>query len=317
MENFNIELELNSIKIKQNEYFEAGVKKELSDSTKRLLHYHWTTFVEWCEKHEFPPLPTNEQVYSLYMTHHLFKGSKINTLKMKIHAINWANNNAGFNSPYTINVQKVWFEIVKIQNGVLDHKLPLVLQILRLIIRSLNSNSLTEKRDRAIILIGYYGALRRSELVNLTFENIHVSESGLTIELFSNNSIPTETVQVAYSIDESICPVRSFCSWKEASGLEVGPVFRAINLHGHISDKKLSDRSVALILKKHLSVIGIDDTLFSGHSIRSGLTVSALINPELYTLVQQRHRPNDKLLKRYKSNSDDLFSENAAKDIGL
>jgi Site-specific recombinase XerD len=313
--------DLGPIELHLDELLEAAItisEKELSSSTKRSIHIHWTSFEEWCEKYDLPPLPTNEHVYSLYMTYLLFKGNTVHTLRKKIQAINWINKNAGFNSPYTVNVKKVWAEIVRIQNGVLDHKLPLILEILRLITRYINLESLSGKRDRAIILIGYYGSLRRSELSNLTFENIHVSENGLTIVVFrNNNSIPTETVQVHYSIDENNCPVRSFYSWKEASGLKTGPVFRSINLHGHISEKKLSDKSVALILKKYLAVIGVDDYLFSGHSIRSGLTVSALINSELNSIAQKRHRPNNKLLRRYNNSSDNLFSDNAAKDIGL
>lgn len=138
--------------------------------------------------------------------------------------------------------------------------------------------SVIDIRDRALILIGFAGAFRRSELVSIEMHDIEFNRDGLTITLLHSKTDQDGQGYkkgIPYGSQLDTCPVRSLQDWLQASKITTGPLFRRVNRHGQVGTEALSDQSVALIVKKLVKAAGLDERKYSGHSLRSGLITAA------------------------------------------
>ena len=175
-------------------------------------------------------------------------------------------------------------------------------------------------RDRALLLLGFAGAFRRSELVALDVEDLDFREEGLIIFLRRSKRL-----RGAGGPDDCIfrgsvpatCPCRSLRAWLEGAGITHGPVFRPVNRHGGVSEQRLSDRAVALVIKRYAVGIGRDPSEFSGHSLRAGLVTSAALAgaSEASIMAQTGHR-SAAMVRRY-LRVRSVFQDNAAGEAGL
>ena len=137
-------------------------------------------------------------------------------------------------------------------------------------------DTLAGKRDRALVLLGFAGAFRRSELVALRVADVDESQAGLRVIVrHSKTDQEGEGATVAIARGAVVCPVKALQEWLEAAGISSGPVFRAVSKSGAVAEAGLSDRSVANIVKAMVGAVGLDATAFSGHSLRSGFLTSA------------------------------------------
>ena len=138
---------------------------------------------------------------------------------------------------------------------------------------------LTGLRDRALLLLGFAGAFRRSELVALDVADIAETETGLLVTIRrSKTDQEGEGVTIAIARGDVACPVKALREWLDAAGIEAGPIFRPINKAGTVAAQRLTDRSVANIVKAYADRAGFDASTFSGHSLRSGFLTSAAAN---------------------------------------
>lgn len=148
---------------------------------------------------------------------------------------------------------------------------------IRAMINTLGGN-LIDIRDRALILIGFAGAFRRSELVSIEMDDIEFNRDGLTITL-KNSKTDQEGQEfkkgIPYGSRSDTCPIRSLQDWLQVAKITNGPLFRSINRHGQVGTTALSDKSVARIVKKLVKAAGLDEKKYSGHSLRSGLITTA------------------------------------------
>jgi len=175
-------------------------------------------------------------------------------------------------------------------------------------------------RDRALLLLGFAGALRRSELVGLDVADITEGTDGLTVRLRRSKTDQEgagRTVGVSYGSNPVTCPVRAWRAWLELSGITEGPAFRSVDRHGRIGTTRLSPQAVALVLKRHAARAGIDPGEVAGHSLRAGLATSAAEAgvPERVIAATTGHK-GTAMLRRY-IREGSLFRENAASAIGL
>jgi integrase len=175
-------------------------------------------------------------------------------------------------------------------------------------------------RDRALLLLGFAGALRRSELVGLDVADITEGTDGLTVLLRRSKTDQEgagRTVGVPYGSNPVTCPVRAWRAWLEVSGIEEGPVFRSVDRHGRIGVTRLTAQAVALVLKRHAAGAGLDPGDVAGHSLRAGLATSAAEAgvPERVIAATTGHR-GTAMLRRY-IREGSLFRENAASAVGL
>ena len=169
-------------------------------------------------------------------------------------------------------------------------------------------------RDRALLLIGFAGAFRRSELVALDIADIEFVEHGLVITL-SKSKTDQEGLgrKVAIPLARgAVCAVQALKEWISVSGISQGPIFRAITRHGKIDKNALSAQTVARVVKARTTAIGLDGTKFSGHSLRVGLVTSAVqAGVSVWKIKQQTGHRTDAMLARYIRDAN-IFNDNAA-----
>ena len=210
-----------------------------------------------------------------------------------------------------------------------DRKAPVLMEDLRKMIESL-PDTLSGKRDRALLLIGFTCALRRSELANIRREHLKLVKEGYELLLPWSKTGKREPL-IPYGSNFSTCPVRSLQEWMREAAIEEGPVFRAINKHGHIQSSALSSKAVAIIITRNGHIKRIirekeekrilDNTIevpdFGGHSLRAGFVTQAHLNgvPEHAIMAQTGHKKSD-TIKKYIRETD-KWKNNAAMRLGL
>lgn len=152
--------------------------------------------------------------------------------------------------------------------------------------------TLTGKRDRALLLLGFGGAFRRSELVALDVEHLEETAEGLRAFIAkskTNQEAQGVTIAIARG-SSTACPVAALREWLDAAGIETGPAFRPVNKAGTVSTDRLTDRSVANIVKTYAGVAGLDEKQFSGHSLRRGFPTSAAAAGKFRMRDVSRHK---------------------------
>ncbi|MDB4023292.1 tyrosine-type recombinase/integrase [Pelagibacteraceae bacterium] len=250
--------------LKKETSINLGCSKSLN--TLRAYRSDFAHFKVFCLELSLPFLPTTPKVISLYLTH-LSKSSKYSTLKRRIASINVIHGLKGhhIDTKHPIirdNLQGIKRKIGTYQNG----KKPLLINTLHTIIDLIDTNKvnkyITSVRDKAIILIGFSGGFRRSEVVNLRNSDLEFVSEGVKISLRKSKSDQYGEGMIKaipYFNNKKYCAVVALQEWLSARKLNNELIF------------PYSDKTVSLILKKHLNLIGLDSHLYSGHSLRSGL----------------------------------------------
>jgi len=173
-------------------------------------------------------------------------------------------------------------------------------------------NGLRDCRNRALLLIGFAGAFRRSELVAINIIDIERAPEGIVITLRRSKTDQGgegRRVGIPYA-HGSVCPVKALDAWLAGSGIDGGPIFRPIDRHGHIGSNALSGEAVALIVKERAEAASLDPALYSGHSLRAGLATSAAIaGVPSWKIRGQTGHASDAMLKRYIRDGE-LFAGN-------
>ena len=198
-------------------------------------------------------------------------------------------------------------------------KTPLLTEDLRALLAELPEGPLGV-RDRALLLVGFAGGFRRSELVALDVEDLEFKGRNLVVTLRRSKTDQEgagRKVGIPRGSQEETCPVRSVKAWLDEAAIESGPVFRAVNRHGAIQPKRLTGQSVGLIVKRYAEACGKEPADFGGHSLRSGHATQAAANgaSERSIMNQTGHR-SLKMVRQY-IREGSLFRENAASKLGL
>jgi site-specific recombinase XerD len=175
---------------------------------------------------------------------------------------------------------------------------------------------MTGLRDRALLLIGFAGAFRRSELVALDIADTEETEAGLRVTIRkSKTDQEAEGETIAIARGDIACPVKALRDWLDAAGLETGPIFRPINKAGAVATSRLSDRSVANIVKTYAGSAGFDATTFSGHSLRSGfLTSAAGKGASIFKMMDVSRHKSVETLRWYVRDAE-LFKDHAGSGL--
>lgn len=290
-----------------------------AENTKRAYRADFADFTEWCRAAGLEMLPATPQTVGLYLSDRA--GTyKVATLQRRLTAISQAHRIAGHHlDTRHPAIRDVWAGIRRVHGTAQQQKAPAVMEDIRAM-TALIPDSLKGARDRALLLIGFAGAFRRSELVSLTVEDIATGREGLTIMLRrSKTDQEGQGVKIAipYGSNLDTCPVRAYAGWLEASGIVSGPVFRHVNAHGHIASRHLADKSVALIVKRYAAAAGMDPARYAGHSLRAGLaTAAAQANVSERKIMDQTRHKSVAMVRRYIRDGD-LFRDNAAGRVGL
>jgi integrase len=290
-----------------------------SRNTIRAYQADWSHFEGWCRQHLQTSLPALPDTVALYVSD-LASTHKTATITRRISAISQAHQIAGLETPTkTSRVRLVLAGIRRAKGTAQTAKTPVLVDDLRKMIACL-PEGLMGIRDRALLLIGFSGAFRRSELIALNVGDAAFTREGLVITIRrskTDQESEGRKIGIPYGAHLETCPIRSLKDWIERSGIVEGPIFRPINRHGKIASFRLSAAAVGEIVKRYAAAVGLNASDFSGHSLRSGLATSAAMAgaSERSIMNQTGHRSLN-MVRRYIRDGS-LFRENAVALVGL
>lgn len=253
------------------------------DNTRKAYAGDMRRFVAFCKSYDFVPLPASTDTMVRYVTWLADEGRKVSTIKRAAAAIAKAHKMAGLESPTTTEAVKLALRGIAREHHTAQKKAPPVLVAeARALVGALNPETNRGARDRAIILVGFAAALRRSELVGLDVADLEFVPEGVVVAIRSSKTDQTgEGMHKAIHHGEnpSTCPVKALRDWLALADIESGPVFRSIDAGDNVLDEtRASDRAVDRAIKRAARLAGLGDRGFSGHSLRAGLATQAALN---------------------------------------
>jgi integrase len=285
-------------------------------------HYllDWHQFCAWCYEHKLRALPATPETVILFATDLTKNGErKVSTIQRKFSALAKIHLHLGLASPTHAPLVRQFLSGLRRELGVaVDRKRPVMVDDLKVIIQAL-PDTLIGTRNRCLLLLGFAGAFRRSELVALNTTDFETTAEGLVVAIRRGQTDQVgegRVIGIPYGTGIT-CPVRAVQDWLAASGIQSGPVFRQVNRHGQILPGRLSGEAVALVVKQYVERLGFDPHRFAGHSLRAGLAVSAAAHgkSERSIMRQTGHRVSESV-RRY-INDGQLFRDNAVEGLGL
>lgn len=292
--------------------FAAGAK---AASTRRLYRQQWERFAVWCGGHGLEVLPAAPATVALYVSDLATAGRRVAGIELAVVAVSQAHKAAGHASPgSSAPVREVLKGIRRAVGVAPSQKVPICLEELRAMLVALPDN-LAGRRDRALLLVGFAGAFRRSELASLDHSDLSFTPDGLEVILRrskTDQEAAGRKIGIPYGSTPATCPVRVLRGWLHAAGIGGGPVFREVTRHGGVGTGALSGRAVALVVKRAARLVGLDPVRYSGHSLRAGLATAAARagKSERSIMAQTGHR-SERMVRRYIRDAS-LFTDNAA-----
>ena len=301
-----------------------NLQNSKANNTVRAYKSDFKDFELFCLKNGFKSMPSDSKIVSLYLTYLSTKDVKMSTLKRRLVAIGVIHRLKGHyldtKHPSIIeNIMGIKRRKGSIQKG----KKPLLINNLKTIINvidDIKDDEIKRYRDRTIILIGFSGGFRRNEIVSLDFDDLDFVNEGLKINLkksktdqFGEGLIKA----LPYFDNPNYCPVKSLQKWLNYSKIDNGPVFRRLNKGSRLTENRLTDQTVAILIKKYLQLAGIDSKNYSGHSLRSGFATSAAESgAEERSIVAMTGHKSTEMVRRYIKEAN-LFKDNALNKIKI
>lgn len=252
------------------------VAESQAGNTTRAYRTAWRHFEAWCQANRRISRPADPGALCDYLADCADDGVSVSTLGVRLAAISKAH--AGMQNPVRhATVEAVMSGIRRSLGTARAKKAPAVIKDVERMIKALKPN-LPGLRDRALILIGFAGAFRRSELVGLTVNDLRFDDEKLTITLRRSKTDQEGhglEKHIARMRNQSLCPVRALRRWLDEAEIRSGPVFRPVDRWANVSDQALTDDWVARIVKRTAKLAGLDPDQYSGHSLRAGFVTSA------------------------------------------
>lgn len=252
--------------------------EDKAHATRTAYRSDWADFSAWCASVERSPLPAEPSSVAGYLATLAERRLKASTIRRRLAAIRHAHRLAGFEPPTTAaSVQSVHHGIRRRLGARVTQKAPANAKAIASMIKRIPAETLAGKRDRALLLLGFGAALRRSELVALDVEDIQTAAEGVLVTI-KRSKVDQEGrgAQVAVPNGRRLMPVAALREYVSAANLSTGPLFVRIGKGDRVTADRLTPQSVALIVKKYAKLAKLDADSFSGHSLRAGLVTEAL-----------------------------------------
>lgn len=337
-------------------------RESLSENTWNAYQNAWNDFLDFCEQEGDQPLPAAPETVAFYLGHLAVKpdpgsgeagedGLAVSTIEVRLHAISYFHSEAGAGDPTKDR------KVKKVMRGIRRRKKdgegasPLLATQIRKIIDALPkkkevyienkldrvegtpSDPLTSgekrhlnlliRRNRAIILLGFAGAFRRSEIAGLRYEDVeHYPEQGLRVTIPKSKTDQTGTGQTVHiqKLEGDYDPVEAFLKWKaSAEDLGSGPVFRGVTRGGNLRTSSIAGEAINRIVKEGIDLAGIPDPeAYSAHSLRAGHATQATLNgvPAESTMNTTRHESRNQFAG-YVRNDEEAFQSSTSGSVGL
>jgi site-specific recombinase XerD len=299
------------------------IRAAKAPSTRKAYQSDFRIYDSWCADHGLTSLPSAPETIALYIASGVVARLAPATIARRLASISKAHQAAGFEESPASTKHFVVGEVLKGARRTLGVaqkcKDPLLLNDIRRLVDSCPKN-LLGLRDRALILTGFAGAFRRSELCAMAVCDLSFSDSGLVINVPRSKADQEQAgdkVAIPFGEHEETCPIKALREWLAAACVTQGAVFRAVDRHNKVAANGLHRDSIAEILKTAATRAGINATNIAGHSVRAGMATQAALNGSSERAIAKttRHRSR-RVLRRY-IRPGELFRENAAASLGL
>ena len=314
---------ITDIKVLQEETL-INLQSSKASNTVRAYKSDFSDFGLFCAQNGFKSLPSEPKVVSLYLTHLSTKGAKMSTLKRRLVSIGVIHKLKGhyLDTKHPAIIENI-MGIKRRKGSFQKAKKPILINSLKKIINVIDQQKKEEikkLRDRSIILIGFSGGFRRNEIVSLDYDDLDFVPEGLKLSIRRSKTDQFGegfTKALPYFDSSQYCPVVSLKKLLDLSKIRSGPVFRRFSKGSKLSEKRLTDQTVALLIKEYLNLAGIDSKNFSGHSLRSGFATSAAESgvEERNIMAMTGHKSTE-MVRRYIKEAN-LFKNNALNKIKI
>ena len=299
-----------------------NLQSSKATNTVRAYKSDFKDFCLFCAQNGFKPLPSDPKIVSLYLTYLSTKDNKMSTLKRRLVSIGVIHKLKGYylDTKHPSIIENIMG--IKRRNGSFQKgKKPILINYLKLIIDVIDQEKkedIKKLRDRSIILIGFSGGFRRNEIVALDYEDLDFVPEGLKIDIKRSKTDQFgegSKKALPYFDNSKYCPVISLQKWIKMSKINSGSLFRRFTKGSKLSENRLTDQTVALLIKAYLQLAGIDSKNYSGHSLRSGFATSAAESgAEERSIMTMTGHKSTEMVRRYIKEAN-LFKNNALNKI--
>ena len=287
-----------------------NLRSSKASNTLRAYKSDYKDFASFCLKNGFKPMPSEPKIISLYLTY-LSKSCKFSTLKRRLASISVIHRLSGhyIDTKHPMITENL-MGIKRVKGSHQKAKKPILINELKLIVNAIDKDKNEKNRfkNKALILVGFAGGFRRSELVAIVNEDVDFVPEG--VKIFVKRSKTDQsgegmTKGIPYFLNANYCPVISLKNWIEKSEIKSGKIF------------DMSDKSVALTIKKYTALVGLDSNKYSGHSLRSGFATSAAeLGAEERSIMAMTGHKTTQMVRRYIQEAN-LFKNNALNKIKI
>jgi len=301
-----------------------NLKSSKAKNTIRAYKSDFNDFGLFCAQNGFKSLPSEAKIISLYLTQLSTKEVKISTIKRRLVSIGVIHRLKGhyLDTKHPLIVENL-MGIKRRKGSIQNGKKPLLINNLKRLINVIDQQKKEQikiLRDRTIILIGFSGGFRRNEIVSLDYDDLDFVEEGLKINIkrsktdqFGEGSIKG----LPYFDNSQYCPVVSLKNWIDIAKINSGSLFRRFSKGSRLTEKRLTDQTVALLIKEYLKLAGVDNKNYSGHSLRSGFATSAAESgAEERSIMAMTGHKSSEMVRRYIKEAN-LFKNNALNKIKI
>ena len=300
-----------------------NLKASKANNTLRAYRSDFRDFTVFCVKHGFKSMPSDPKIVSLYLTH-LSKKSKFSTLRRRLVSISVIHKLKGhyLDTKHPVIIENL-MGIKRAKGSKQVGKKPILISHLTKIINVINEQNIEEivkLRNKALILVGFGGGFRRNELISTDYEDLEFVSEGVKITLKRSKTDQFGEGMIKglpYFSKEDYCPVTSLKNWLKISKIKTGPIFRRFAKGSALTEYRLTDQSVVLIIKNCLKLAGIENNNFSGHSLRSGFaTVAAEAGADERSIMAMTGHKTTQMVRRYIKEAN-LFKNNALNKVKI
>jgi site-specific recombinase XerD len=301
-----------------------NLKSSKSNNTIRAYRSDFKDFSAFCVKNFFKSFPAEPKIVALYLTYLSSKNTKISTLKRRLVSIGVIHKLKGhyLDTKHPIIIENL-MGIKRKKGSFQQGKKPILINQLKAIINVIDNDRTKEikkVRDKTLILIGFGGGFRRTELVSIDYNDIEFVPEGVKIVIRRSKTDQFGEGMIKglpYFSNQNYCPVLHLKKWLDLSNITSGPIFRRFSKSFKLGKNRLTDQSVALLLKEYLGVAGIENKNYSGHSLRSGFaTVSAESGADERSIMAMTGHKTTQMVRRYIKEAN-LFKNNALNQIKI
>ena len=298
-----------------------NLKSSKALNTLRAYKSDFKDFGSFCAKHGLNSLPSDPKIVSIYLTH-LSKTSKVSTLRRRLVSISMIHKLKGhyLDTKHPIIIENL-MGIKRKKGSIQKGKKPLLINTLKDIINVIDEENVDEIkkfRDKAIILVGFGGGFRRNEIVSIDYEDLEFVKEGvkITVKKSKTDQFGEGMIKgLPYFDNQIYCPVVNLEKWISLSRINKGPIFRRFNKGSLLTDNRLTDQSVVLLIKGYLKKAGIQSENFAGHSLRSGFaTVAAQSGADERSIMTMTGHKTTQMVRRYIKEAN-LFKNNALNNL--